>query len=530
MIVVVVGIVLLMVQPVPLPGWVGNLSSVALASGGGTFTVNSSADPGTLGDSYLTLNEAMSVANGSLTGPFSLAERTQLAGCTFNGSGIITSGCGAGNDTIQFAPSLTAVNLNGRPPAINKSGVTINGAVTSGSVVIDAQNISDWGFNIAADNVTIENITVVNIASFGAAVALANGSWKGLEVSNTHLGALPTSTSCSGPGLTVGPYLAIVLYGGSGSGALGDGTAYITDSVIACSRNDGIALANSPYVYIGVTKSGSPGGNWIGTDAGGDNLGNSGPGISVCCLANSRGNQIVNNDIGQNGAEGVYVNATDDSSANVISANNIHDNSKGAGIHAGILISDSGQNVLNNNLIHNNPNAGIWFTGSHSSANALSGGTIHDNGGAGIVEGESAWNNEWTQMGVYNNGGLGIDKFDNGTPDPPPLSIDSVSKSGSVVTVHGNYSGTVYLVTNYQVDLYRLAADPSGYGEGRSWVGATSFTWNYLNDYHWSIDDPSGSPGCYTAVVTTTDISGTFNSSEFSSDFYCRAELPLILR
>lgn len=45
----------------------------AVPNAGGTLLANTSSDPGTLGDSFLSLREAMNIANGSLLGPFSLA-------------------------------------------------------------------------------------------------------------------------------------------------------------------------------------------------------------------------------------------------------------------------------------------------------------------------------------------------------------------------------------------------------------------------------------------------------------------------
>src|SRR5450759_5084281 len=54
---------------------------VIAASGGGIFTVNTANDSNTVGDSELSLREAIQIANATLLGPFSVAERGQLSGC-----------------------------------------------------------------------------------------------------------------------------------------------------------------------------------------------------------------------------------------------------------------------------------------------------------------------------------------------------------------------------------------------------------------------------------------------------------------
>ncbi len=141
-----------------------------------------------------------------------------MSGCTFNAVGNFTSGCGFGGDTINFDPALTQVVLTSRLPFINKDGLTVNGTVAAGNVIIDGNGglsgTADYAFNIEANNVTLRNLTVINIYSFGAAVALGNGNWKGLRVYNNFLGVTPTAHSCSDPAIKVGPYFDVILFGG----------------------------------------------------------------------------------------------------------------------------------------------------------------------------------------------------------------------------------------------------------------------------------------------------------------------------
>ena len=101
------------------------------APAAGTFVVNTASDAYSP-DSVLSLREALAVANGTLTGTFTANEQILLGGCTFDGGGYITGGCGAGiADTISFDAGLgfrPTITLTAVLPAINDTAsTTING-------------------------------------------------------------------------------------------------------------------------------------------------------------------------------------------------------------------------------------------------------------------------------------------------------------------------------------------------------------------------------------------------------------------
>jgi len=263
---------------------------------GGSLIVNDFTDADAW-DGFLGLREAMDVANG-VTDPFSPQERSQMTGCTFNASGVITGGCGAGGDTILFSPSLTQIVLTSNLPQILKDGVTINGAVSAGNIFINANAVVNYGFRVNANQVTLTNLTVINTNGFGSAIRLESNLWMGLQIYNNYLGVLPRSTSCSSAaGITSQPYNTIVLLGGVGMADPGFGTAYIDNNVIGCAKNDGIANQDAPYVYIGQNLAGGSARNWIGVSRGGANIGNNGYGISVCCTSITAGGQLLGNHI-----------------------------------------------------------------------------------------------------------------------------------------------------------------------------------------------------------------------------------------
>jgi hypothetical protein len=501
------------------------VSAAVLPLSGGTLTVNTSGDASTVGDNVLSLREAMNIANGSLLGPFSLAERLQMSGCTFDASGNITSGCGAGGDTIRFDPSMTQVLLSSRPPLINKDNVTIDGSVSAGNTIINGQGLADYGFNIAANNVVLHNLTVIKISGYGAAVGLGNGSWKGLQVYNNYLGVLPGTTSCSDPQIANGPYFTVILFGGSGISGSGNGTAYIYNNVIGCSQNDGIAISNAPYVYVGQTPSGQISGNWIGVTRGGGNIGN-GSGVTVCCSTGAVGNEIIGNKVGYSSGDGIRLQLV---SANIVNSNDIFHN-KGAGIH----ILDTSLTTLNDNTSHDNDGSGIWLDQTTASPsvtfqNAIRRGAYYHNGAAGITEGNGSSQNSWEQISTYANLGLGIDKNDNGQVDPPPLTLTGTAQTGQGLVVNGTLGGTIFLSTIYHIELYSISPDPTGYGEGYHYIGSTDLTWNMSNNYSWSIPNPSGL-GCYTATLTVIDaiIQANSSSSEFSKNLGTQCNLTYI--
>jgi hypothetical protein len=521
-------------------------ASAAPAPPGGVITVNTASDPPARDGVHMSFREAISITTGALKGPFTLAEKQQMAGCTFNASGMLTGGCGMGNDTIRFAPALTHVLMAARPPAIGPaaSGLTVDGAVNSGVIILDGRAGADGMFDVGANDVTLKNLVIVNVgggggdavrsgqshraAPTGLGVAVrGSGGFKGLQVLNSYLGVLPDSTGCDDPRLVRHNSANVLLSGGSGTSA-GDATAYIANNVIGCGITGGI-YSGAPYVLVGIDRNGTPGRNFIGTDAAGHNLGNGlggagrGSGIHLCCTTSTAGTEVAANTIAYNAFHGVAMSGT---RSILVQGNEIHHNEP-----AGIFVESSGLSKLPDNLVHHNISSGVWLTGTLSTANAISGGAYTANGAAGITEGAGAGGNVWFAISTRDNYGLGVDKFDNGLPDPPPVTIDSTARTSTGVTVTGRYTGSLSTGFEHRIDLYRSAADPEGYGEGRAYVGSARLGWSDPPVTTWQIVDPKG-PGCYTAIVTAIDelAASEISSSEFARNTTCRSFTPLIAR
>lgn len=224
-------------------------------------------------------------------------------------------------------------------------------------------------------------------------------------------------------------------------------------------------------------------------------LGNLGAGL---VLHNAVTNTIFGNALSWNGGDGVRLEA--DANANDIEANTV------------------------------TGNGGNGFALISSTLNTISGTVIANNTGDGIRANTGAEVNFWNRLAVYNNGGLGIDKQANidGThiPNPPTATIKSVNRATGVVT--GTATGSVLFILT-SVQLYRLAPDPSGYGEGAQYVGSDVTD----GDGNWSITDTNSGlrqVGCYTVLVDLI-VLVPLGTSEFGQN-NCRGIVfaPRVLR
>ncbi len=501
----------------------------------GNLIVNSTADT-SLADSVLTLREALLVANGTLTGPFTAAEQGQMSGCTFNVGGFLTGGCGAGiQDNIFFAPALgfrPVITLSSPLPPISDTRATnIIGAFLFNNVqpVINAQNIGAGqdGLVVNSDNNGIFSISVIKAPRDGIVLngnqnivstwtMVRNNGRVGIHitgltntVSNSYIGVFSNTITNS-----------FDCAGNSNQGIHVASTARATTirkNRIGCNGWYGISVVNSSDNLIG-------GSTYI-TD----------------------GNLIYRNVF-----EGIYL-AGSNARHNVIQANDIYRNSTGVRINAGQqnTITAGLSPTLDLNLIFDNVLDGVRFEAGAQN-NLLAGAWIFDNGRHGVSlimtntfynvisrteifnnyrdgihQDTNAGANIWREVSIRDNGGLGIDTNApddaSNTPNPPYFFITSVNQNTGLV--QGKANGTAFLVIT-TVDLYRIDLDPSGFGEGYQFVGSDTTDSNG----NWSITDPnpSASRGCYTAVVRGLAFLVPY-ATEFTRS-NCSAFAPIVRR
>ncbi len=252
-------------------------------------------------------------------------------------------------------------------------------------------------------------------------------------------------------------------------------------------------------------------GNYVGTDASGSvALGNNGNGIDLL-------SSCVNTVVG--GASG--------SAGNLIAGNPGH----------GICIDGSNGNQILSNRVGTdasgagplgNGGDGIRITGGMYNALGFGGGTggntVAFNGGAGIRV-SSGVANVILSNSVFSNQRLGIDLGPSGvTPNDPgdgdagannlqnfPV-LTSVSSGGGFTSIQGELSSAPNSAFTLQF-FSSAQSDPTGYGEGESFVGETSVVTDGSGTALFAVSFPGDLPLGHVVSSTATDANG--NTSEF---------------
>jgi hypothetical protein len=272
----------------------------------GDFIVDTTADA-VESDDFLSLREALMVANGTYRGPFSEAEQLRLAGCDFDVDGSIIGGCGKGGDTIRF--DVTRIDLEGRLPAIVMPAVSVLGK--NGSPRVDGRLMAKVGsaFTIDADDVRISGISIVNGPPDDGTIPFSDidvAGGTGIAITNDYLGTLLPSADvvdCApkydGLQVTRNATNGITIHAGV-TGSASDHSVRIRGNTIGCHPGAGVAVNGATFVDIGVLPDGRAGRNLIGRNAAGIPIPNGNGIIASNALSVYVGVNaiIVNTDIG----------------------------------------------------------------------------------------------------------------------------------------------------------------------------------------------------------------------------------------
>jgi hypothetical protein len=301
-------------------------------------------------------------------------------------------------------------------------------------------------------------------------------------IEHNYLGVVPGAADCDFAGHTRNSGIGVDVDNTGGSATVG---TYIYGNVIGCHSSNGFDLGQgirikSSWTHVGQDVGGLLVPNYLGVQPNGSKIPN-------------------------------VTGVTFYSNASVYTATN---------------------NSVTSNTIASNLGDGIDLVGPATSNNLISGTLIYGNGLDGICEDHAASDNVWTHVSIHQNGGLGINKNGDCTSQPgqsetiaPPYPvITSVNLATHVVrgTANASLACPFFCVT---VELYRVFPNPTGFGEGQTFVGTTTTD----GSGNWSLTDPSFSGGCYTAFQTTYKLlflSAHEYSSEFGPD-NCRTWLPL---
>ena len=434
--------------------------------------------------------------------------RVELTGAGALPTGLDLENSGASNSVIRnlvingftsrqilFLFSVTNCTIEGNLIGLNPAGDAIVAGSGSGiGMEVGCSGNLVGGSDAAARNV-ISSVTDSGVFISGSD-ALVQGNFIGLNASGT------ARVGWTGTGVLVNNGSATV--GGTNPG---EGNVIVADTGITFGGN--LALAHS----IGTVQ-----GNFIGTDAAGTTALNLvGVGISV------------------DHATGVLINC-----GNVISGNSI-----------GILIQssdDSGASsdltTVQGNFIGTAPDGVTSVGNSHigvdilASSNNTIGGTnsgegnvIAFNGETGVRIGFDAGNSVLGNS-IFANGALGIDLIggddagtgatlnDLGDADTGPNNLQNfpvitgITIAGNV-TIDGTFNSEAS--KTYRLEFFASASvDPTGYGEGQTFLGFENVTTDVSGDTTFTATLPvTGNPTTFTA--TATDPAG--NTSEFSAAF-----------
>jgi parallel beta-helix repeat protein len=424
------------------------------------------------------------------------------------------------------ATGTNSIGNNTNGVNVSSSGTTV-GAPGSGNL-ISGNSIGVFVTNAAA-NVKVQ---ANNIGLDAAGTTIIGNQGDGIQLSNT--GTVTIGGTAAGEGNVIsgngnngidGSFAAGGTIQGNLIGLTADG------SDVRGNGNNGIILGTSSGITIGGSVAGAR--NVIsGNSDTGVYLVNSATGITV--RGNYIGTDITGTTDQGNLNLGVRVEGAD---TNVIDANVISGNDQN-----GILIdgTTTGTTVTSNTIgrtFNNSAALGNGMDGirvSGTSINNTFGGTgtqniIASNGGVGIyIFGEAPDNNVFPQNSIFGNGNLGIDLGPGGVtandavPGDPDIGVNTLQNFpvlASAVTTGSasRIGGTINSDPNTALSIHFYsspAADPSGNGEGQTWLGSTNVMTEGNGDA--SFIFTNASPLTVGQVVSST-ANGPHGTSEFSA-------------
>lgn len=277
----------------------------------------------------------------------------------------------------------------------------------------------------------------------------------------------------------------------------------IRNNVIVSSESAAISLSTRTSAPFMPPSNIVIEGNRIGVGTNGEALGNAATGIGFACAAHD-----------------IQIDGTSPGQGNIIANNGLH----GIAVGSNQPTCDDGNSADSRNI-------------------TIIGNAIRDNAGAGVLNvlvgaasppSLGAKGVTIRQNSIYGNGELGIDLSNSGTSGT--LLGDGVTPNGPAnelregpnslvnypmllgtdhgsTTVEGVYEGMAN--GTYQLDFYsNETADPSGHGQGQTWIGSESVTTDGAGIANFSFSFDVDTLDGHTISATATNSMGS--TSEFS--------------
>ena len=331
------------------------------------------------------------------------------------------------------------------------------------------------------------------------------------------LSALPTITgtvildATTQPGFVGTPLIEL---NGAGAGAGVNGlTVASTDStirgfVINRFSLSGIALTGDRNTVVG---------NFIGTNVAGTSaLGNGIDGVEIFSNNNTIGGTTAaqRNIISGNLDDGINIDGT---SGNVIQGNYI-----GTDVTGTLALGNQSDGVLFENSASNNTLGGT----AASARNVIA---FNADSGVDVITGTG---NAFLGNSIHSNTSPGIDLNDDGVTindlgDPDgganalqnfPVLASAVTDAATQITIAGTLNGTAS--TSLRIEFFsNTAADPTGYGEGQTYLGFVNVTTDGAGNASFSTTLTGNVAVGASISATATRANGTFTSFFETSEF-----------
>lgn len=519
-------------------------------SGGGSLRqaiINANTSPGTDTIAFNISGTGVHTIS-PLTALPAITDSVTIDGYTQPGSTANTHATTMGLNTvlkIELSGAMAPANSNFSGLTINADNCTVRGLVIN-AFQHDAIDISSNG------NVITGNFIGTNTAGTAALPNGANGNgavvFIGASSNNLVGGTTPAVRNLIsgnvGPGVSVGG-TGNTLQGNligtdvTGTKALGntDRGVFVNASNCLIGGTTGAARniisANARGIDLFSGSNNAVQGNFIGTDVTGTvALGNPNVGLNfnggvsnntIGGLTATPGTPPGNLISGNNGNSGMSLGGGD--SGNVIQGNIIGADITGTqplgNFPGGIVVNGHDNTVggtdpqARNIIAFNGGNtpmcgassAGIWVHNAGAVNNAILGNSIFSNAGLGIdLEFDGDPN-----CGVEPNDVGDVDTGPNNLQNYPVL--ETVSNSGGMTTVTARLNSAAN--TTYRIEFFANdPLDPSGYGEGKRFLGSKDVPTNGSGNANFMQSFPQVSD---TEFVTATATDPTGNTSEFSA-------------
>jgi hypothetical protein len=480
-------------------------------------TIDGTSQPGYAGTPLITID---GTNDGSSNG-IGLSLGTGSSGSTVKGLAILDFKVGLQVTSAHNTIGGTAAGAGNLVSGNTSMGLKISGAGATGNTVEGNFIGTNAAGNAAVPNgigVQVQSGATDNVIGGTAAGAgnLVSGNGYGIKIVGAGtMGNLVegnfVGTNAAGNAAVPTKWDGIVIGSGASGNTIG-GTATGAGNLVSGNNNYGVNIWSNDNLVegnrIGTTADGTAAvpnrlnGVFVWDGASDNTIGGTAPGAG--------------NLISGNGGNGIEI--TDQGADNVVAGNRIGTTADGTA------------------ALPNNGPAGIYI--HKGSSNNTVGGTatgagnvIAYNHGVGVIIGSSASdacaNDAILGNAIFANGKLGIDLGNNGVTlndssghtgpnlfQNFPVLSTAVSSGGST-TITGTLTSTAN--TSFRVELFaNITADPSGYGEGQTYLGFVTVTTNASGQgsFRFTVNQDLGNQWI---SATATDPNG--DTSEFAQDF-----------